>query len=88
MQDFSEIAPRVCTFVLSIILYENIWENYCFIKGLSKRILGCSSKTCTEAGRGVMGLDTLQSCRDRAKLIWWYKLVTLPENRYPKQLFN
>ena len=35
-----------------------------------------------------MGLDTLQSCRDRAKLKWWYKLATLPEHRYPKQLFD
>ena len=35
-----------------------------------------------------MGLDTLQSRRDRAKLKWWYKLTTLPEYRYPKQLFN
>ena len=38
--------------------------------------------------RGDMGLDTLQSRRDRAKLKWWYKLATLPEDRYPKQLFN
>ena len=35
-----------------------------------------------------MGLDTFQSRRDRAKLKWWYKLATLPEDRYPKQLFN
>ena len=35
-----------------------------------------------------MGLDTMQSRRDRAKLKWWYKLATLPEDRYPKQLFN
>ena len=34
----------------------------------AKRILGCSSKTCDEAVRGNMGLDTLQSCTDRAKL--------------------
>ena len=54
----------------------------------AKRILGCSSKTCNEAVRGDMGLDTLQSCRDRAKLKWWYKLATLPEDRYPKRLFN
>ena len=27
----------------------------------AKRIRGCSSKTCNEAVRGVMGLDTLQS---------------------------
>ena len=54
----------------------------------AKRILGCSSKTCNEAVRGNMGLDTLQSRRDREKLKWWYKLATLPEDRYPKQLFN
>ena len=53
----------------------------------AKRILGCSSKTCNEAVRGDMGLYTLQSRRDRAKLKWWYKLATLPEDRYPKQLF-
>ena len=35
-----------------------------------------------------MGLDTLQSLRDRARLKWWYKLTTLPDGRYPKQLFN
>ena len=36
-----------------------------------------------------MALDTLQSCRDRVKLKWWYKLATLPEDRYIlKQLFN
>ena len=52
---------------------------------LSRYILGCSSKTCNEAVRGDMGLNTLQSRRDRAK---WYKLATLPEDRYPKKLFN
>ena len=54
----------------------------------AKRNLGCSSKTCNEAVRGDMGLDTLQSRRDRAKLKWWYKLATLYEYRHPKQLFN
>ena len=54
----------------------------------AKRILGCSSKTCNEAVRGDMGLDTLQSCRDRAKLKWWFKLAIFPEDRYPKQVFN
>ena len=54
----------------------------------AKRILGCSSKTCNEAVSGDMGLDTLQSHRDRVKLKWWYKLATLPEDRYLKQLFN
>ena len=54
----------------------------------AKRIFGCSSKNCNEAVRGDMGLDTLQSRSDRAKLKLWYKLATLPEDRYPKQLFN
>ena len=35
-----------------------------------------------------MGIDTLRSCRDKAKLKWWYKLASMPENRYPKQLFS
>ena len=35
-----------------------------------------------------MGLETLKSRRDRAKLKWWYKLATLPEDRFPKQLFS
>ena len=48
----------------------------------------CSSKTCNEAVRGDMGLDTLQSRRVRAKLKLCYKLATLPEDRYPIQLFN
>ena len=50
----------------------------------AKQIIGCSSKTCNEGVRGDMGLDTLQSRRDRGKLKWLYKLATLPENRYPK----
>ena len=49
-----------------------------------KRIFECSSKTCNEAVRRDLGLDTLQGCKDKAKLKWWYKLVTMPEDRYPK----
>ena len=33
-----------------------------------------------------MGLETLKSRQDRAKLKWWYKLATMPEDRFPKQL--
>ena len=36
----------------------------------AKQILDCSSKAYNEAVRGDMGLDTLQSRRDRAKLKW------------------
>ena len=45
--------------------------------GGGKWILGCSSKTCNEAVRGDLGIDTLQSRMDKAKLKWWYKLVTI-----------
>ena len=34
-----------------------------------------------------MGLDTLYF-KEQAKLKWWYKLVSMPEDRYPKQLFS
>ena len=54
----------------------------------AKRIPGCSSKTCNDEVRGDMCLDTLQNHMDRAKLKWWYKLATLPKDRYCKQLFN
>ena len=37
----------------------------------AKWILECSSKTYNEAVRGDMGLDTLQSRRDGAKLKWY-----------------
>jgi hypothetical protein len=56
--------------------------------GGAKRILGCSSRTCNEAVRGDMGLETLQSRRDKAKLKWWYKVVNMSEDRYPRRLFN
>ena len=28
---------------------------------------------------GDLGIDILHGCRDKAKLKWWYKLVTMPE---------
>ena len=37
---------------------------------LRKKILGCSSRTCNKVIRGDMGLDTLRSCRDKAKLVY------------------
>ena len=55
--------------------------------GGAKRILGCSSRTCNEAVRGDMGLDSLQGRRDKAKLKWWYKVATMPEHRYSRKIF-
>ena len=49
----------------------------CCIGGSQKKSLhGCSSKTCSEVVRGDMGLETLKSCRDKAKLKWWYVQVS------------
>ena len=47
------------------------------ILGGAKKILGCSCKTCNEAVRGDMSLDSLSSRRDRAKLKWWHNLCTM-----------
>ena len=56
--------------------------------GGAKKILGCSSKTCNEAGRRDMGLETLKSGRDKAKLKCWYKLASMSLRRYPRQRLN
>ena len=53
----------------------------------AKLILGCS-KNFNGAIRENMGLDTVQSRSDKAKLKWWYKLVILFEDRYHKQEWN
>ena len=55
--------------------------------GGAKRSLGCSSRTCNEAVRVDMWLDSLQGRRDKAKLKWWYKVATMPMHRYSRKLF-
>ena len=52
--------------------------------GGAKKILGYSSKTCNEAVRGDMCLETLKSRRDKAELKWWYKLASMSVRRYPR----
>ena len=54
--------------------------------GGAKHILGCSSRTCNEAVRGDMGLDSLQGRRDKAKFKWWYKLACMEGDRYPEEV--
>ena len=56
--------------------------------GGAKCILGCSSRTCNEAVRGDMGLESLRGHRDKAKLKWWYKLACMEDDRYPHKLFR
>ena len=58
------------------------------ILGRAKKILGCSSKTCNEAVRRDMGLDSLSNTQDSAKLKWWHYLCTTKGDRYPRQLFD
>ena len=54
----------------------------------ARKNMKCFSRTCNEAVRGDMGLDTLRSRRNKAKLKWWHKLVSMPEDRYLKQLYS
>ena len=56
----------LCILFSVLILYNYIALQSIILDG-AKWILGCSSKTCNEVVRGDMGLDTLQSCMDRAK---------------------
>ena len=82
----------LCVSVIPLVSYVNMQGQAnaleSIILGGAKKILGCSSRTCNEAVRGDMGIDTLRSRRDKAKLKWWYKLASMPEDRYPKQLFS
>ena len=58
------------------------------VLGGAKYILGCSSRTCNEAVRGDMGLESLLGRRDKAKLKWWYKLACMEGDRYPHEFFR
>ena len=51
----------------------------------AKKIFGCF---CDEAVRKDMGLDTLKSCRDKAKLKWWYKLAFTVRSKKLKSTVN
>ena len=52
------------------------------VLGGAKLILGCLSRTRNEAVRGNTGLESLQGCRNNAKLKWWYKLACMEGDRY------
>ena len=50
--------------------------------GAAKKILGCSSKTCNEA---VRGLESLKARRDMYLREWWNNL---DDGRYPRLLLD
>ena len=57
--------------------------------GGAKRVLGCSSKTSNEPIWGNMGQEFLQGMRNKRKLSWWYKVISMPLSRYhSKQFFQ
>ena len=67
-----------------------VWEgNKAQAAALESVMIGGAKRirTCNEAVRGDMGLDSLQGRRDKAKLKWWYKVATMPEHRYSRKLF-
>ena len=63
------------------------WNQFS-LEHAAKKILGCSFKTCNEAVRGDMGLESLKGRRDRCKLKWWYKVINLDTERYPRLLLD
>ena len=81
------VCMMVCMHLLSVVRPSleyggEVWESQAaalesVLLGGGKRILGCSSKKCKEAVRVDVGIDTLQGRGDKAKLKWWYKLVTI-----------
>ena len=56
------------------------------VLGGAEKVLGCSSKTCNEAVKGGMGLETLKSRRD--KVVVYTSQQQCLQDRYPKQLFS
>jgi hypothetical protein len=54
---------------------------------MAKRILRCSSTTTREALLGELGWWSLHTRRDYKKLIYWYHINTLPNDRYPKRVY-
>ena len=49
--------------------------------------INCSSKTTHDAVRGDLGWCTLQGRRSYRKLVYWFHIVTLDDNRILKQVY-
>ena len=92
----AQIAVIVCCYIPSIEYGNAVWDCNknqasaleAIILGGAKKMVGCSSEPCNEEVRRDMGLDSLSSRKDRAKLKWWHKSCTMEGDRYPRQLFD
>ena len=56
--------------------------------GACKKILSCSSKTCSEAVWGDLGVEPLALRRAKSKVVWYSKLLGKDKNSYCRQVFN
>jgi Reverse transcriptase (RNA-dependent DNA polymerase) len=54
----------------------------------AKCIMQCAVSTPSVAVRGDLGLETLEERRELAKLKWWFKVIRMEENRYPKLAYE
>ena len=43
---------------------------------------------CNEAVKVDMGLEPLKGRRDSCKLKWWYRVIILDDERYPRLLLD
>ena len=52
-----------------------------------KKILGCSSKTCSEAVWGDLGIEPLDLRRKKRKVVWFLRLLEKGKNNFYKEGF-
>ena len=53
-----------------------------------KKILGCSSKTCSEAVWGDLGIEPLNLRRNKRKVVWFSRLLKKGKDSFCKKVFE
>ena len=53
-----------------------------------KKILGCSSKTCSEAVWGDLGIEPLNLRRNKRKVVWFSRLLKKSKDSFGKNVFE
>ena len=53
-----------------------------------KKILGCSSKTCSEAVWGDLGIEPLNLRRNKRKVVWFSRLLKKGKDSFCKNVFE